>query len=226
MEESIRFATEKKKLLSEEVHDKILEMIIKNASDEVTVLNEKWLMELFGVSKAPVREALIRLCSEGVLRSVPRFGYVVVQLQEKEARQVTRMRVLLETEALREGYERIRSMGLAQLKEQIEGTQQQNQGPENEKKTGKDVWQVWEDNEEFHLLLASFAGNQILSRFLKESLNIQKRIYAQSFWNKRQSLEDRIDETPHRLIWQALCDEDPDRALMLLEKDIESVFTL
>lgn len=226
MEESIRFATERKKLLSEEVHDEILELIIKNVSDEVTVLNEKRLMELFGVSKAPVREALIRLCSEGVLRSVPRFGYVVVQLQEKEARQVTRIRVLLEKEALQEGYERIRNSGLSQIKQQIEGTRMRCQESEGEKKAGKDVWQVWDDNEEFHLLLASFAGNQILSRFLKESLSTQKRIYAQNSWDKKQSLEDKIDETPHRRIWQALCDGDLDRALVLLEEDIESVFVL
>ena len=69
-----------KNTLTAQVHDRILEMIIQNPSGEQLVLNERRLMEQLGVSKAPVREALIRLCSEGVLVSVPRFGYVVVQL--------------------------------------------------------------------------------------------------------------------------------------------------
>ena len=67
------FTPIKKETLTTQIHDKILEMIIQNASEKNLVLNEKRLVELFGVSKAPVREALIRLCSEGVLRSIPRY---------------------------------------------------------------------------------------------------------------------------------------------------------
>ena len=52
--EDVNFTTEKKELLSEKIHDEILELIIKNASEEEQVLNEKRLVELFGVSKAPV----------------------------------------------------------------------------------------------------------------------------------------------------------------------------
>ena len=39
--EDINFTTEKKELLSEKIHDEILELIIKNASEEEQVLNEK-----------------------------------------------------------------------------------------------------------------------------------------------------------------------------------------
>ena len=59
------FSKSKKQLLSEMIHDEILEMIIKNTTDEEMILNEGRLMEIFQVSKAPVREALIKLCAEG-----------------------------------------------------------------------------------------------------------------------------------------------------------------
>ena len=85
--------------LTDRVHDQILELIIKNATEEEMVLTEKKLMELLGVSKAPVREALIKLCSEDVLINVPRFGYRVVRMTEKDARDAKQMRMLLETEA-------------------------------------------------------------------------------------------------------------------------------
>ena len=53
--EDINFTTEKKELLSEKIHDEILELIIKNASEEEQVLNEKRLVELvFGI-QAPGR---------------------------------------------------------------------------------------------------------------------------------------------------------------------------
>ena len=118
--EDINFTTEKKELLSEKIHDEILELIIKNASEEEQVLNEKRLVELFGVSKAPVREALIKLCSEGVLRNVPRYGYVVVKMKEKDARDITKLRCILETEALKAGFDNIIQYHLPDIKAHID----------------------------------------------------------------------------------------------------------
>lgn len=208
----VNFVSEKKELLSEKIHDEILELIIKNSSEEEMVLNEKRLMELFGVSKAPVREALIKLCSEGVLRNVPRFGYVVVRLQEKDIQDVVRLRVMLETEALRQGYDSIVLYHLPDILQQIQKA--------SERGETTDVWQLWEDNEDFHLMLASFAGNNLLKRFLKDAMGIQKRSYGQMTWKNRQSLVVDVDKWPHGQIYQALCDRDLDLALKLLEQDI------
>ena len=213
--EDINFTTEKKELLSEKIHDEILELIIKNASEEEQVLNEKRLVELFGVSKAPVREALIKLCSGGVLRNVPRYGYVVVKMKEKDARDITKLRCILETEALKAGFDNIIQYHLPDIKVHIDNTARMQLEP-------VDVWRVWEDNEQFHLLLASYADNQLLMKFLKESLGIQKRIYAQFSWNKKQSMDDCFDEEPHVGIYRALQDKDLDKALELLRRDISS----
>ena len=179
------------------------------------MLNEKRLVDLFGVSKAPVREALIKLCSEGVLRNVPRYGYVVVKMKEKDARDITKLRCILETEALKAGFDNIIQYHLPDIKAHIDNTARMQLEP-------VDVWRVWEDNEQFHLLLASYADNQLLMKFLKESLGIQKRIYAQFSWNKKQSMDDCFDEEPHVGIYRALQDKDLDKALELLRRDISS----
>ena len=182
------------------------------AAPEKTVLTEGRMMELFGVSKAPVREALIRLCSENVLKSIPRFGYVVVQMEEKDAREVAGLRVLLETEALRTGFENIVEHHLEDIRVQIET---------REREEGKvDVWNILEDNEAFHLLLASYAENQTLNRFLRESLQLQKRIYAQIQWNRLSSLETDINKAPHRKIYEALCEKDLEKSIRALKEDI------
>lgn len=211
---AVNFVSEKKELLSEKIHDEILELIIKNATEEEMVLNEKRLMELFGVSKAPVREALIKLCSEGVLKNIPRFGYVVVRVQEKDIQNVVKMRIMLEQEALREGYESIIQYHLPKIAEQIEKASGRGETT--------DVWKNWEDNEAFHLLLASFSENSMLLRFLKEAMGIQKRSYGQVVWKRRQSLMVDVDKWPHGKIYQALCDHDLELALSLLETDISS----
>lgn len=67
------------------------------------------------MSKAPVREALIRLCSEGVLEIIPRYGYVVVRLTEKDEKDVVSMRLMLETEALQSGFDQFSRCHLDRL---------------------------------------------------------------------------------------------------------------
>lgn len=204
----------KKKSIADKVHDEILEMIIKRGAEEETILTEGRMMELFGVSKAPVREALVRLCSENVLKSIPRFGYAVVQMEEKDAREVAGIRVLLETEALRAGFGNLVENHLEDIRAQIEA---------KEMGDGRvDVWEILENNEAFHLLLASYAGNQTLNRFLRESLQLQKRIYAQIQWNNLSSLEADINRAPHRKIYEALCERDLERSIRVLEEDIRA----
>ena len=177
------FTQIKKESLTDRIHDSILEMIIKNPSDEEQVLNEKRLMELFGVSKAPVREALIKLCSEGVLRNVPRFGYMVIRMNEQDIRDALRMRVLLETEALETAFPNLEERELAEIRDHVSKAAA---------KQNVDVWEVWEDNKQFHLLLASFSGNRILMKLLQECMEMLTRSYAQKMWDKRNSMADTL----------------------------------
>lgn len=204
----------KKQLLSEKVHDEILELIIKNTTDENMVLNEGRLMEIFQVSKAPVREALIKLCAEGVLQSIPRYGYLVIRQQEKDQQEVVNMRILLEQEALKEGYEEIIKNHLPELLEQITG--------KNGAKKLDDVWEIWNDNCEFHLQLASYSKNRLLIRYLKETIDRQKRIYAQQIWDTKQTLAATFQESGHKRIWQELSNHNLEQALNCLKKDISN----
>ena len=168
------FTQIKKESLTDKIHDQILEMIVKNPSEEDQVLNEKRLMELFGVSKAPVREALIKLCSEGVLRSVPRFGYIVNHMSEKDSRDVMESRVFLETKMLEMSFPDLTQENLDKLKEHISKAAS---------KQNVDVWEVWEDNKEFHMLLASFSENKVMMKFLLECMEMQTRMNAQTMWD-------------------------------------------
>ena len=48
------------------------------------ILTENQMIEKFGVSKSPVREALVELCKDGVLINIPRMGYQVRAVTLKE----------------------------------------------------------------------------------------------------------------------------------------------
>ena len=207
------FSPTKTTSLKDKVHDQILELIIKNASAEEQVMNEKRLAEMLDVSKLTVREALIMLCSEGVLKNIPRYGYLVIQIQDRDMQDAIWLRKLLEKEALKCSFPQIGSDEMESLKRQIDNAS---------KKKHVDVWTVWNDNEEFHLLLASFAGNHVLESHLKSCLDMLKRFYAQNYWRKKNTLEDSIFSDPHKNIYDQLINRNLSKCLDLLENDIDS----
>jgi DNA-binding GntR family transcriptional regulator len=63
-------------------------------------LRQSDLAERFGISRVPVREALKLLAAEGIIEHDPNRGFFVAPLSSDEARQLYRMRQLLEAELL------------------------------------------------------------------------------------------------------------------------------
>ena len=51
-------------------------------------INEQKICSELNISRTPVREALIQLCCEGLLENVPRKGFYIKRLSEKEAREI------------------------------------------------------------------------------------------------------------------------------------------
>jgi len=64
-------------------------------------LRELALAQRFGVSRVPVREALIRLAHEGLVRGEPRRGSFVVGMSLADVREIYDVRTLLEVHASR-----------------------------------------------------------------------------------------------------------------------------
>ena len=202
-----------KKSLADQIYEQTLEMIVRSPDMVDQVINENRLTELFHVSKAPVREALVRLTSEGVLHSVPRYGYVVERISPIDRKVVVDQRIYLEQKALTISFPNMTDDNLAGIRQQLEKAS---------RKENVDVWIVWEDNIEFHLLLASFAGSNVLNRCLQQCLSIQERMYAETVWSKRNNLVDSIDMKPHETIYRKIESRDFEGSMNQLKLDIES----
>ena len=82
--------------LKEQVYATVMHSLIDGSYNVESVLSEKKLSEQLNVSKAPVREALVELCAQGVLRSIPRQGYMVVSYSAREVREIIQYRILLD----------------------------------------------------------------------------------------------------------------------------------
>ncbi|MCB6367310.1 GntR family transcriptional regulator, partial [Intestinibacillus massiliensis] len=55
--------------LKDMIYSKVFSSIIKGEYSANDIISEKQLIEKYQVSKSPVREALGKLCSEGILKS-------------------------------------------------------------------------------------------------------------------------------------------------------------
>ena len=123
-------------------------------------LTEDSLAKQLGISKSPVREALNRLDSEGLICIEPRRGAYVRRFALKEACDLYSLREVLEVHAV--GLVEITPFFLRDLAESIERTKQ-NLAENN-------MMAHVEEDIHFHTLIAAATGNTELSRIL-ENLN-------------------------------------------------------
>ena len=195
------------------VYNAVLKGIIQDEYKPGEILNEKQLVEKYEVSKSPVREALLSLCNEGVLRNIPRYGYEVVRLTKEDISNILRFRLILESGCLQESYLRIGPVQLKRLEElNCLCCDQQS---------GDDMWTHWKHNQDFHMQLISYANNPYASQQLSRSMDILNRAYAQFYWDKWNNSIISADMKSHRKLLDALKSQDLDQAVRYLALDLE-----
>ena len=86
--------------LKDQIYQNILNEIQYGKLSTNAIINEKDFTEKFAVSKTPVREALVRLCSEGILENLPRYGYRLIPVTQSEIQEIIEYRKIVEIEAL------------------------------------------------------------------------------------------------------------------------------
>lgn len=160
------------KSLKSQIQNQILESIFSSEFKPQQILTEKALIERYGCSKSPVREALVSLCSDEVLRNIPRCGYEVIRLTKDDIDEILNYRLILETGYLESCYTRITEQQLTRLEELDLLCNQKN----------VQLKDHWESNCNFHLFLISCSGNQFACRELRRALTILYRAYAQYYW--------------------------------------------
>ena len=204
------------KSIKERVYDSLYNDLTNGKYLPNTLLNEKQLVSLFNVSKGPIREALVQLCDEQLLKSIPRCGYQVIQITPKEIRDVNEMRLLLEVAAFEKSYPYLTDSVLDEL-EQIceEGKQHAIE---------KDISMHWAFNRKFHLSLYRFCGNDVLYDEVNKLLKFCSREAAQFYSASWQDL-DLVEGGVHLRLISALRRHSMNDARKLLIEDINSIKT-
>jgi len=110
MDKSIQHRT-----LAGAITAELRQQILNNTHPGGTQLRQDMLANAFGVSRIPIREALIQLDAEGLVQLVPHKGAVVTQLSKAEVNDVFDLRAILEVRMFRASIPQLGAADFAQL---------------------------------------------------------------------------------------------------------------
>ena len=156
------------KSLKAQIHEKILKKIVSNEFVPEELLVESQLVKMFNVSRSPVREALIELCSANILRNISRAGYQIIRISEKDLRDALQFRLLLEVESLKLGFPKITKNIISDLKTlAAKSDDVRNLGLETD-----EVSEKMKLNNQFHLAINRISGNNLITKALDSTLDL------------------------------------------------------
>ena len=147
-----------RKPLSDIIYKALLKKIMDGSIQEGVKLREERLCESLGVSRTPLREAMIRLAREGVLERLPNKGCVVRKRSANEVAELMECRAIFECLALRKWFGSLKRDAFMALRERLLAAK------------GKEAAcvrkEILEVDEEMHALILEACGNS----FLKEQI--------------------------------------------------------
>lgn len=193
------------KSLKEQVYDYLRQQFQKHRLQPGETINMDATARMLGVSKTPLRDALIQLEMEGFVTISPRRGIYVNSLPLDEIREFYQVIGALESSALTTSFARLGPAGVKKM--DLLNRQMQKAIDAG------DFDLFYEKNLQFHDAFIEPCGNRNLARILD---NMKKRLY--DFPQKRQWIKEWEESSirEHQEIVDFLAAGDPQSAAIFL----------
>ncbi|MEU3300788.1 MULTISPECIES: GntR family transcriptional regulator [unclassified Streptomyces] len=200
---------------ADRVYAHIKQAVLDRRYEGGTLLTEGELAEAVGVSRTPVREALLKLEMEGLLKLYPKKGALVLAVSAQEIADVVETRLLVEEFAVRRAVPAPPRL-IERLEELLE--------EQRRRAESGDLAEVAITDRSFHAEIVRHAGNQILSRLYDQLRDRQLRMGVAVM----HSHPDRIAKnvTEHAEILEAIRDGDTERAAACVRRHLSWVKVL
>jgi DNA-binding GntR family transcriptional regulator len=200
---------------SDPVYERIRRLIIEGHYAPGARLIESRLARELGVSRTPVRAALARVASEGLVQIAPNRGATVRIFSREDLLNAYDLRSVIEGYAAARAAARITPAQLATLEQAHAALEacvdQQFASREAE------VHFLVEHNQRFHQAIIAASGNQRLASLLPVIVDVPLQ-YRSFYWYTRE--ERGVSNFFHRSIVQALHARDADRARAMMQEHI------
>ena len=191
------------------VYNQLLAAIALGEYAPGSALKERELAAQLGVSRTPVREALLRLRLEGLVRVVPRGGIFVAETSIRQIREITEVRLVLEECSGRLAVARFNPQWLAEFQAWLEVCSEEWSGLSGRARMRRDM--------EFHAYLDRAAANEALAKQLTLLRNQAVLFWGQSAADQYE-LEPIIDE--YREVVEAIAARDAERCVRALQQHV------
>ena len=179
--------------LRDQVADELRERIVSGALAPGSRLVERTLAEELGVSRVPVRDALVQLRGEGFVTEIPRKGVVVTTVSEHDVRELFDVREALEVLAVRQATERAGTDELRRLRATLDASEAAIQA--------SDKREIGRCNQAFHDQITAMAHNELLASMLEP---LEGRLH----WLLRQNDDPTQLHAEHEELCQAIASGD------------------
>jgi DNA-binding GntR family transcriptional regulator len=170
---------------------------------------KKKLAAQLGVSRTPVREALLRLRLEGLVRVVPRGGIFVAETSIRQIREITEVRLVLEECSGRLAVARCTPEWLAEFQAWLDGCSEAWSGLSGTERMRRDM--------QFHELIDRAAANETLAKQLTLLRNQAVLFWGQSAADQYE-LEPILDE--YREVVDAIAAGDAERCVRAMQQHV------
>ena len=203
------------KNLSEQAHEQIRRDILNGELFPGEKLQIEAISERYGIGIAPVREALNRLSSEGLVARKSQRGFFVAEISMVALEELVKTRIWLETLALRESIQRGDEAWEEQLVLSCHRLSRTHRRMPPE--AGRELTEEWElRHKEFHLLLLDRCGSSWLLGFCSTMMDQAVRYRSLSMNVHPNLLRREGAAAEHEALLDAAINRDAERACRLL----------
>jgi DNA-binding GntR family transcriptional regulator len=198
-------------LLTERAYERLRRDIISCAIQPGAEISESQLAMQYKLGKAAVRVALTKLSHDGLVRAIPRRGYMVMPVTLKDIHDVFELRLMLEPAAARMAAGKVNTQRLKTYDEVCRSGYE----PGDAKSTSRFL----EANKAFHVTIAQATGNVRLAAAIEHLLDEMTRLLHLGLGMRKGSQEMLHD---HKALVKALARGDGETAERICRDQIES----
>jgi DNA-binding GntR family transcriptional regulator len=208
---SVRQVPPRDERVTDQVYERLRDLITGGRLAPHDRLHQTGLAEALGVSRTPVREALLRLEQEGLAYSLPGRGLFVKGATAKDVTDLYEVRLILEPQAARLACQRSSPQDLAEFSRSLRRL----------KAPGPGLVAAFRANREFHLTLVRPCGNAMLVRVLDNVWDQKAALPGFAEYTKVSELDTQM-HTEHEELARAFVDGQADRVEKLVRAHIVS----
>jgi DNA-binding GntR family transcriptional regulator len=195
--------------LTEQVYGQLIDLLIRGELRPGDVITERRMAEQLNASRTPIREALGRLESEGLVYKQPGRGVTVSPFSTEAFVEVLNVRLLLEAEAAWLAAGRIPPDRVERIREELQAVA---------KKPSPTLSEIWDVDDLLHGEIADAAGNTLMAGMIRD---LRRRTHVYNVY--RRAIQPTFGVQENTYLLDAIASGDRARAREAMTQHIESV---